>query len=134
MATTNRRAVLTAALAAAASQTPLAAAALVPTPILPALTAAGQVVDLAAYGDYELTLRLDVELDRTGVSLPAAQVGQKYVLMAGCQDGVWRLAVHERVSDDVMTELGPALVELHDQREGPDPLTLLRALLSGQTA
>ena len=47
---------------------------------------------------------------------------------------MWRLAVHERVSDDVMTELGPVVVDLHGQREGADPLSLLRALLTGQAA
>jgi hypothetical protein len=54
--------------------------------------------------------------------------------MAGRQEGVWRLSVYERVSDDIHTELGPPIVQLHDQREGLDPLTLLRLLLAGQAA
>ena len=105
------------------------------TMTLPARNGHDQVVDLDADGrDYELTVRLTVELDQTHVPGGTGQVGGEYLLMAGRTDGVWRLAVHERVSDDVMTELGPVVVDLHGQREGPDPLTLLRTLLTGQAA
>ena len=102
------------------------------TMTLPSRNGHDQVVDLDADGrDYELTVRLTVELDQTHVPGETGQIGGEYLLMAGRDGGVWRLRVHERVSDDVMTERGPALVELHGQREGPDPLSLLRALLTG---
>ena len=105
------------------------------TTTLPARNGHDQVVDLDAEGrDYELTIRLNVALDLTHVPGHTGYMAQEYVLMAGGRDGVWRLAVHERVSSDLMTELGPAIVELHGQREGPDPLALLRALLTGQAA
>jgi hypothetical protein len=55
-----------------------------------------------------------------------------YSIDAGRVDGAWSLRVspwNGRLEEDVLT--GPPVVDLREQTEGPDPLALLRALLTG---
>jgi len=56
-----------------------------------------------------------------------------FCVEAGRESGVWSLRVSpwsgEFESDNVLT--GPPVVYLTDQTDGPDPLALLRALLTG---
>jgi hypothetical protein len=59
-----------------------------------------------------------------------------FCIEASRKDGAWSLCVSpwngSLEGDDVLT--GPSLLELRGQTTGTDPLTLLRALLSGQSA
>jgi hypothetical protein len=60
----------------------------------------------------------------------------EYCIESGRGPGGWHLRVSpwngSLTDDDVLT--GPPVVDLRDQTEGPDPLTLLRALLTGESA
>jgi hypothetical protein len=73
--------------------------------------------------DYEMTLRLEIDLEASG---PYARPVQEWVIETGRSQGAWRLIVRE-------TEDGPAVVSLREQSGGPDPLELVRRLL-GQAA
>ena len=60
----------------------------------------------------------------------------EYCIEAGRSRGAWSLRVSpwtgSLTDDDVLS--GPQVVDLRDQTDGPAPLSLLRALLSGQAA
>ena len=91
-------------------------------------------------GDY--TLSIDISIDRQddrrsldGLFLPDGQAPfyGAYEIAAGRRDGRWYLMVSPTTTDEVgdIQTAGPPVVDLRDQTEGPDPLALLRALLTG---
>jgi hypothetical protein len=103
--------------------------------------------ELAATGDtYDLCVWLTFTLNRfpagVGGSAEPIPVATELVeerqlcIESGGTRGAWHLRVSpwsgSLTDDDVLT--GPPIVALDDQRDGPDPLTLLRALLTGATA
>jgi len=96
--------------------------------------------ELAAAGDdaYDLSVWMTITLNRypggTMVDVPAET--REYCIEAGRSHGAWSLRVSpwtgSMTDDDVLA--GPPIVDLRDQTAGPDPLALLRALLSGGRA
>jgi hypothetical protein len=87
---------------------------------------------------YDLSVFLTVTLNR----YPAGVIGAESVeerqlcIEAGRNHGAWSLRVSpwtgSLTDDDVLA--GPPLVDLSDQVGGLDPLSLLRALLTGGSA
>ena len=87
-------------------------------------------------GDWELTVSLtidrqDYRRDPEAGEWPEPFCGD-FTIAAGCKDGRWRLRVQPAL--DVETGKMPAMVfvDLADQTGGPNPLALLRALLTGR--
>ena len=99
---------------------------------------AGPLAELDAHDDdYDLTIWLTVGLDRYSGGAVAAGIPTTigaYCLEADRMAGAWQLRLRpwngSLQGDDGLT--GPPLVELKTQTTGPDPLTLLQALLAGQ--
>jgi hypothetical protein len=89
-------------------------------------------------GAYDLSVWLTFNLVRypSGVVVDVPDETREYCMEAGRHHGAWHLRVSpwtgSLTDDDVLA--GPPVVDLRDQSEGPDPLTLLRALLSGRGA
>ena len=91
--------------------------------------------ELAAAGDdgYDLSVWLTFTLNRYPAGVVAAESveDRQLCIEAGRSDGRWQLRVSPWTGslpdEDVLAE--PPIVDLRDQTEGPDPLTLLRALL-----
>ena len=95
--------------------------------------------ELVASGNdgYDLTVFLSVDVVRYPGDIVDADMqstSRDYCIEAGCMHCAWSLRLSpwngSLEGDDVLT--GPPLVDLKDQTTGPDPLTLLRALLAGQ--
>jgi len=96
--------------------------------------------ELEAAGDdaYDLSVWLTFTLNR----YPAGDIGAESIeerqlcIEAGRNHGAWSLRVSpwtgSLTDDDLLA--GPPVVDLRGQVEGPDPLTLLRALLTGGRA
>jgi hypothetical protein len=96
--------------------------------------------ELDATGEsYDLSIWLTVNLDRYPQDLAGdvpPTVSRDYCIEANRTAGTWSLRVSPwseslESGDDVRT--GPPLVERRDQTAVTDPLTVLRALVSGQT-
>ena len=96
-----------------------------------------------AAGDYTLTIDLTVnrEDDRRGPDGHWApdrreSFDGRYAVAAGREAGRWYLVVTptDLDADGDVVNTGPAVVDLRDQTDGTDPLTHLRALLTGATA
>ena len=84
---------------------------------------------------YDLTVFLNVDVVRYPgdiVNADAQSTSRDYCIEAGCRHGAWnlRLSPWNGSMDGDVT--GPPLVDLKNQTAGPDPLTLLRALVAGQ--
>ena len=86
---------------------------------------------------YDLTVFLNVDLVRYPGDIVNADMRattSDLCIEAGRTDGAWSLRVSpwsgSTEDDDVLP--GPLLVDLKNQTTGPDPLTLLQALLGGQ--
>ena len=96
--------------------------------------------ELAAGGNdaYDLSVWLTFTVNHYPGSAVANQSVEERQLCieAGRSDGAWHLRVSpwtgSLTDDDVLA--GPPAVDLHHQSEEPDPLALLRALLSGGSA
>ena len=91
-------------------------------------------------GDYTLSIDISIDRqdDRLGPDGHWALDRQEpfygtYEIAAGRRDGRWYLMVSPTTTDEVgdIQTAGPPVVDLRDQTEGPDPLALLRALLTG---
>jgi hypothetical protein len=72
-----------------------------------------------------------------GAELAGSDEMREYCIeSARSRGGAWHLRVSpwngSLTDDDVLT--GPPVVDLRDQTAGPDPLALLRALLTGESA
>jgi hypothetical protein len=95
--------------------------------------------ELEDAGDiYDLCVFLTVILSRDpgdGVADAPGKI-REYCIESGRNRGAWHLRVSpwngSLTDDDVLT--GPPVVDRRDQTEGPDPLALLRALLTGESA
>jgi hypothetical protein len=96
--------------------------------------------ELEAAGDdaYDLCVWLTVNCVRYPGGVVADMVNETRELCveSGRNRGAWSLRVSpwtgSMTDDDVC--LDPTLVNLRDQTDGPDPLALLRALLTGGSA
>jgi hypothetical protein len=99
-----------------------------PTAPFPELEAEGSdAYDLCVW----LTFTVNHYPGGVGVDAPPAET-REYCIESGRSRGTWSLRVSPwtgSMTDDDVT--GPPLVELRRQTEGPDPLSLLRALLTG---
>jgi hypothetical protein len=87
---------------------------------------------------YDLCVWLTFNLVRYpgGVGVDVLDETREYCIESGPNRGAWRLRVSpwngSLTDDDVLT--GPPVVDLAGQTVGPDPLSLLRALLMGGNA
>jgi hypothetical protein len=96
--------------------------------------------ELAAGGNdaYDLSVWLTFTLSRYPAGVIAAESVEERQLCieAGRSNGAWSLRVSPWTGslsdDDVLA--GPPVVDLRRQSEGPDPLSLLQALLAGGSA
>jgi hypothetical protein len=95
-------------------------------------------LDDAGDGTYDLCVFLTVILSRypgNGVADAPGEI-REYCIESGRSRSGWHLRVSpwngSLTDDDVLT--GPPVVDRRDQTEGPDPLTLLRTLLTGESA
>jgi hypothetical protein len=96
--------------------------------------------ELMAAGDdaYDLSVFLTAIVNRYpgGTVADVSAETRQLCIEAGRNHGAWSLRVSpwtgSLTDDDVLA--GPPLVDLRGQTEGPDPLTLLRVLLTGGTA
>jgi hypothetical protein len=91
-------------------------------------------------GDYEFCVdisvdRQDIRCGPDGDLLPDRQAPffGTYEIAAGRRDGRWHLMISPTTTDEFgdIENAGPPLVDLRGQTEGPDPLSLLRAFLTG---
>lgn len=87
-------------------------------------------------GDYELTIMVSFDFQHLSAprlnGLTPATYGA-FAVEGGRVDGVHRLRVYPVLTgfDDGDLHLGPALVDVRDQTEGPDAVALLQSLLGG---
>jgi hypothetical protein len=95
-------------------------------------------LEAAGDGTYDLCVWLTFNCVRYAGSatLAGSDEMREYCIESGRSRGGWHLRVSpwngSLTDDDVLT--GPPVVDLRDQTEGPDPLALLRALLTGESA
>jgi hypothetical protein len=95
-------------------------------------------LEAAGDGTYDLCVWLTFNCVRyaDSATLAGSDEMREYCIESGRSRGGWHLRVSpwngSLTDDDVLT--GPPVVDLRDQTEGPDPLTLLRALLTGESA
>jgi hypothetical protein len=94
--------------------------------------------EIEADDAYDLNVWMTVILNR----YPAGVIGAESIeerqlcIEAGRSNGAWSLRVSpwtgSLTDDDVLA--GPPAVDLRRQTEGPDPLAVLRALLTGEVS
>ena len=96
----------------------------------------GELTDLD--DTYDLCIWMTFNLVRYagGAVVAGSDEMREYCIESGRNNGAWHLRVSpwngSLTDDDVLT--GPPVVDLRSQTEGPDPLSLLRALLTGRGA
>jgi hypothetical protein len=103
-------------------------------------TTTGPFPELEDTGDgtYDLCVWLTVNVARppSGAGTDPSNETRQFCIESSRSRGGWHLRVSpwngSLTDDDVLT--GPPVVDRRDQTEGPDPLTLLRTLLTGESA